>query len=549
MTKLSIILTVYNNEKEIDKCFTSISNQSFNDFEVICINNGSHDKSIEILNKWKKQDNRFKIYNFKNTFNIKVLRNKMLSIVKGEYISFININDELDINHYANLLNNLIFIDNTKLLPITRKKLFYKYEIQENSKDYLYQWTETNQIEYKTNIPMEIVYVFDENYLKYFEISVKTVLKYNPNAHITVVSPKKLDIKYDNIVIPISENLKHRENDRITDATYLKLHLTDLPYNKILFIDADIICQGPLNELWNTECNYICLTESHSYGEIQAKEHNHEKYGLSGMMLMNLQALREDNFIEKAFIPFDYSPYKIWCHEETIINHYFYDKLTFVNKKFNYCHNRIYKEPILEKDAVLLHYCGGNKKDFFKHKIVSQITYRTLTDIKKYIKGKKVAIIGNALSIFDKENGSLIDSFDVVIRFTRGFISVPESQGSKTDIVILADVLTESELNSYKAKYYINRMKRIKNETKYYFENYDIVRISNDLNGARASSGLIAIDFCIESGCQSIDLFGFDWEKTPTFYNPIGYKTLHNYDSEENKVKNYYALMCPIKIN
>lgn len=405
------------------------------------------------------------------------------------------------------------------------------------------------EIRRQTSCPMEIVYVFDKNYLKYFNVSVKSVLKYNPYAHITVISPEKLDIPYDNVVMEIPSNVKHRDNDRITSATFLKLHIPKLPYDKVLFIDADIICQAPLDELWNTQCDYICLSESHTYGDKQAKEHNHKKYGLSGMMLMNLKALREDNFIEKSFVPFDTTPYKIWCHEETIINHYFYDKLTFVDRKFNYCHNRTYKNPISEMNAVLLHYCGGNKADFFSHKLGNQIPYYNLEEIKDFIRGKRVAIVGNASSIFDKQNGDLIDTFDLIIRFNYGFITVPSSQGTKTDIAILACELTKTEMESYNAQFYINRMKRITNPTPYHFENKDIVRVSEGMDGARASSGLIAIDFCIESGCQSIDLFGFDWEKTPTFYNPLGYKTLHNYNNEESKVKNYYASRCQIKVH
>ena len=263
-------------------------------------------------------------------------------------------------------------------------------------------------------VSMEIVYVFDHNYIKYFNESVKSVLKYNPDAHITVVSNEHLDIPYDVVVMDIPSNLKHRENDRITSATYLKLHLPKLPYDKVLFIDADVICQAPLDELWLTPCKYICLTESHTYGDKQALEHNHEKYGLSGVMLMNLKALREDNFTEKCFVPFDYSPFKIWCHEETIINHYFYDKLTFVDRKFNYCHNRIYTKPIPESKAVLLHYCGGNKSGMF-NRVEEQPPYHNLQEIKDFIRGKRVALVGNASSIFGLSNGELIDTFDLII--------------------------------------------------------------------------------------------------------------------------------------
>lgn len=222
------------------------------------------------------------------------------------------------------------------------------------------------------NEKMRIVYVFDKNYLPYFELSVKSVLKFNPNAQITVVSPEKLDIGFENIVMD-APRLKHRENDRITDTTYLKLMLPKLPYDKILYIDADVLCLKPLNELWEQPCKFISLTESHIVGERQALEHGHEKYGLSGVMLMNLDILRKFNFTEKALKPFEL-PVRLWCHEETIINYYFYYNLKFIDRKYNYCFNRRYREPVPLDEVYLLHFPGEEKRymsEIYQNKIVS----------------------------------------------------------------------------------------------------------------------------------------------------------------------------------
>ena len=54
--------------------------------------------------------------------------------------------------------------------------------------------------------------------------------------------------------------------------------------------------------------------------------------------------------------------------------------------------------------------------------------FENLREVKEFIKDKRVAIVGNAESQFEKQNGSKIDEFDVVIRFNRGFITKPESQ-------------------------------------------------------------------------------------------------------------------------
>lgn len=372
---------------------------------------------------------------------------------------------------------------------------------------------------------MNVVYVFDENYKRYFEISKRSLLKHNPDAKITVVSPKPLNVENNIVITPPSLRLK--ENDRITPATYLKLLLPQLPFDKIILIDADTIVQGSLKPIWDMDV-YIGATQSHNVGKRQAEEHGHDKYFLAGMMLMNLKEMREDNFTEKCLKPFNFNGQ--WQHEETIINHYFYDKITEIDKKFNYCHNRRYENPICECSAVILHFCGKDKSDMER--------YKNLSEIKDFLREKSVAIVGNAKSLFSEHYGDEIDSHDVVIRFTHGYITEPEKQGSKTTILISAEELEPEKIKEYNPKFIINRRQLINNNTPFYFTNKDKDHCRLGL-GRPASSGYLAIDLCDYCDCK-IDLYGFDWERTPTFYNPEGYITDHNYPSEELKIRIEY---------
>ena len=59
---ISIIIPVYNAEQYIDRCLKSIQNQSYSDYEVIIIDDGSTDKSFEICKKWSEIDNRFQCF-------------------------------------------------------------------------------------------------------------------------------------------------------------------------------------------------------------------------------------------------------------------------------------------------------------------------------------------------------------------------------------------------------------------------------------------------------------------------------------------------------
>ena len=91
--KLSIIIPVYNVEKYLPKCLDSILNQSFKDFEIICINDGSSDNSLKILEEYK--DKRIIIINKENAGS-GVARNAGLEIAKGEYIFFVDGDDWLE---------------------------------------------------------------------------------------------------------------------------------------------------------------------------------------------------------------------------------------------------------------------------------------------------------------------------------------------------------------------------------------------------------------------------------------------------------------------
>lgn len=90
MPKFSIIVPVYNVEKYIKKCLDSIFNQTFKDFEVIVVNDGTKDKSMDIVKKYD-----VKVINQENK-GLSEARNKGASCAKGEYIVFIDSDDFIE---------------------------------------------------------------------------------------------------------------------------------------------------------------------------------------------------------------------------------------------------------------------------------------------------------------------------------------------------------------------------------------------------------------------------------------------------------------------
>ena len=105
MTKISIIIPVYNGEKYIEKCLDSIKNQTFKDYEVLIINDGSKDNTKNLIEKYLN-DKRFKLFNRTN-HGIGASRNFGLDESSGEYICFIDSDDYVDKEYLEKLYNKI----------------------------------------------------------------------------------------------------------------------------------------------------------------------------------------------------------------------------------------------------------------------------------------------------------------------------------------------------------------------------------------------------------------------------------------------------------
>lgn len=103
MTKISVIVPVYNVEKYLNRCIDSILNQTFKDFELILIDDGSKDKSYEIMKCYTK-DKRLKIFKQKNMGPAKT-RNRGIKEASGEFIMFIDSDDFIDNNYIEKYYN------------------------------------------------------------------------------------------------------------------------------------------------------------------------------------------------------------------------------------------------------------------------------------------------------------------------------------------------------------------------------------------------------------------------------------------------------------
>ena len=102
--KISVIIPVYNADKHLKECLDSITNQTLKEIEIICVNDGSTDKSKDIIKYFATKNDNIKYLEMKKNSGSGPARNKGLKHSKGEYISFVDSDDVLiDIDSYKKL--------------------------------------------------------------------------------------------------------------------------------------------------------------------------------------------------------------------------------------------------------------------------------------------------------------------------------------------------------------------------------------------------------------------------------------------------------------
>ena len=171
--KFSIIVPVYNVEKFLRESLDSIISQTLKDFEVICVNDGSTDNSLEILNEYAKSDFRFKIISQENQGQ-GLARNNAIDIAQGKYLLFVDPDDFIESNTLEVLYNkfqetdvDIIQFDYAtckedgthKRVETFKKRLkkYFNYSIKNNQ---IFNWHEIK----KKNLEKMFLVIWDKAY-------------------------------------------------------------------------------------------------------------------------------------------------------------------------------------------------------------------------------------------------------------------------------------------------------------------------------------------------------------------------------------------------
>lgn len=104
MPQISIIIPIYNTEQYLSDCLDSVINQTIQDIEIICVNDGSTDNSAQIIEEYALKDNRIKVLHKENGGQTSS-RRAGLKLATGEYIGFVDSDDWIDSDMYEKMLS------------------------------------------------------------------------------------------------------------------------------------------------------------------------------------------------------------------------------------------------------------------------------------------------------------------------------------------------------------------------------------------------------------------------------------------------------------
>jgi len=120
---VSIIVPVYNTERYLNRCLDSLINQSYSNFELIIVDDGSTDNSLEICKKYQTIDERIKVYHKANG-GLSSARNFALDVIKGEYVTLVDSDDYVTPNFLSTLVN--VLEQNNSDISVCDENRFYE---------------------------------------------------------------------------------------------------------------------------------------------------------------------------------------------------------------------------------------------------------------------------------------------------------------------------------------------------------------------------------------------------------------------------------------
>ena len=258
--KISIIVPIYNSEKFLKKCLNSLVNQTMQEIEIICVNDGSTDDSSRILKEYSDIDKRVIIINQENS-GVSQARNNAIKIAKGKFLLFIDSDDWLDVDACQIVYNiaKQYEVDVVMFACVLEyaNKTLYKYAFDEELIIYNNEECEILHRRHSGMINEELLYPEKQDYLcssctKLYkrDIIVDNNILFKDLSEIGSYEDGLFNLYYFNYVrhaVYINNSLYHyRKDNESSNTSSYKPNLTDC-WNNLFNIMESYIHDNKLN--------------------------------------------------------------------------------------------------------------------------------------------------------------------------------------------------------------------------------------------------------------------------------------------------------------
>lgn len=176
--KLSIVIPVYGVEATLDRCIESVIGQSYSEFEVILVDDGSPDNCPRLCDEWAERDERIRVIHKPNG-GLSDARNAGIEIAKGDYITFVDSDDYLDEDTYRQLMATMSAHPDYDILeyPVCRSSnsgqtlLLFEDSVYKDMNDYwlkghayehTYAWNKIYKSRLFADVKYPVGYVFED---------------------------------------------------------------------------------------------------------------------------------------------------------------------------------------------------------------------------------------------------------------------------------------------------------------------------------------------------------------------------------------------------
>lgn len=324
---VSVIIPVYNNQTFIYDCLQSVINQSLKNIEIICVNDGSTDLTLSILNDFSKKDSRIIVLN-QNNNGPGFSRNRAARIAKGKYLYFMDSDDTIDVDCLERLFlvsekynSDICLVGVNAYDEISKSYVSYlNFSTKKYKKDTLIK---------KNSLHKELFYKFAPFFLFYRkDFFINNNLSFNENYLLgeDVLCSINAKVKANKFAV-CNSDLYHY---RINTASSITSNINNKKIDDLFSYLTDMYCFLTKNKLWadykKYYFDYISKTLKAYY-----MDYTDKTYFLSKLVLYN-KSLR--NIVNDQYIPTDIIELKQIFESSKLSYFVLYTKRMMFNKFF-----------------------------------------------------------------------------------------------------------------------------------------------------------------------------------------------------------------------